>query len=96
MLLRAGPLSEVAVSPDGSALTFISSISHFTMDMMLLRLAPTTDLSQLPQPMGEPEQITFGNGEWHVHSGGWAWDGSGLVYTRDRDFGDIYLIEPNN
>jgi hypothetical protein len=30
-----------------------------------------------------------------VHAGGFAWDGSGLVYSRDRDYGDIYLIEPN-
>ncbi len=94
-LLFAGALSEVAVSPDGSALTFISSVSHFTMELQLQRLAPTTEPNQLPSTVGEPQQITFGNGEWHVHGGGWAWDGSGLVYSRDRDYGDIYLIEPN-
>jgi len=95
VLLLAGAISEVSVSPDGSALTYISSVSHFTMDLQMLRLAPTREPNQLPSTVGDPEQITFGNGEWHVHGGGWAWDGSGLVYSRDRDYGDIYLIEPN-
>ncbi len=95
VLLLAGALSEVSVSPDGSALTYISSVSHFTMDLQMLRLAPTSSPEQLPTTNGDPQQITFGNGEWHVHGGGWAWDGSGLVYSRDRDYGDIYLIEPN-
>lgn len=94
VLLFAGAISEVSVSPDGSALTFITSVSHFTMELQMLRLGPTSSPDQLPAVDGDPEQITFGNGEWHVHGGGWAWDGSGLVYSRDRDYGDIYLIEP--
>ena len=32
--------------------------------------------------------------EWHAHSGGWAPDSKNVVYSRDRDFGDIYVIEP--
>ncbi|MCH7716169.1 MAG: serine/threonine-protein kinase [Gemmatimonadetes bacterium] len=95
VLLFAGALSEVSVSPDGSALTYISSVSHFTMELQMLRLAPTSSPEQLPTIDGDPQQLTFGNGEWHVHGGGWAWDGSGLVYSRDRDYGDIYLIKPN-
>ena len=93
VLLRAGAIAEVAVSPDGSALTFIEAVSHFTMELYLLRLAPPTAPGQLPSAAGEPRQITFGEGVWHVHSGGWAPDGSGVVYSRDRDFGDIYVIE---
>ncbi len=95
ILLRAGAISEVSVSPEGSALTYISSVSHFTMELQLQRLAPTTASHELPSTVGDPQQITFGNGEWHVHGGGWAWDGSGLVYSRDADRGDIYVIEPN-
>ena len=94
-LLLVGALSEVSVSPDGSALIYISSVSHFTMELQLQRLAPTAEPNQLPSTVGDPQQLTFGNGEWHVHGGGWAWDGSGLVYSRDRDYGDIYLIKPN-
>jgi Tol biopolymer transport system component len=95
VLLFAGAISEVAVSPDGSALTYISSVSHFTMELQLQRLSPTSEPNRLPSTDGEPQQITFGNGESHVHAGGFAWDGSGLVYSRDRDYGDIYVIEPN-
>ncbi len=95
ILLRTGTVSEVAVSRDGSALTFIESVSHFTMDLLMQRLHPTQGPDELPTTDGEPRQITFGNGEWHVHNGGWAWDGSGVVYSRDRDFGDLFVIEPN-
>jgi Tol biopolymer transport system component/tRNA A-37 threonylcarbamoyl transferase component Bud32 len=95
VLLRAGTLSEVSVSRDGSALTFIESVSHFTMDLLMQRLNQTQAPDELPSTDGEPRQITFGNGEWHVHNGGWAWDGSGVVYSRDRDFGDLFVIEPN-
>jgi serine/threonine-protein kinase len=93
VLLRAGAIAEVTVSPDGSALSFIEAVSHFTMELYLLRLDPPSAPSQLPTAVGEPQQLTFGDGVWHVHSGGWAPDGSGLVYSRDRDFGDIYVIE---
>ena len=94
VLLRLGAMSELSVSPDGTALTFIESVSHFTMDLKLLSLTPPTTPDQLPRAVGEPQQITFGNGAWHVHAGGWAPDGSGVVYSRDVDGGDIYVIEP--
>lgn len=92
--LRAGAIAEVAVSPDGSALTFVEAVSHFTMEQYVLGLTSTNAPSQLPRALGEPRQITFGDGYSHAHSGGWAPDGSGVVYSRDRDFGDIYVIEP--
>jgi hypothetical protein len=93
-LLLAGAIAEVDVSPDGSALSFVEAKSHFMMNLHLLPLARPAAPNQLPRAIGEPQQVTFGGGVWHVHSGGWAPDGSGLVYSRDRDFGDIYIIEP--
>ena len=93
-LLRAGAIAEVAVSPDGSALTFIEAVSHFTMELQLLRLTPPTSTNELPGAAGEPRQLTFGEGVWHAHSGGWAPDGSAVVFSTDRDYGDIYVIEP--
>jgi Tol biopolymer transport system component len=93
-LLRAGAIAEVAVSPEGSALTFIEAVSHFTMEIQLLRLSPTSLPDQLPEAVGEPRQLTFGEGVWHAHSGGWAPDGSAIVYSTDTDYGDIYVIEP--
>ena len=35
----------------------------------------------------------FGKGLWHAHAGGFSADGKSLVYSRDRDFGDIHVIE---
>ncbi len=93
-LLLAGAIAEVDVSPDGSALSFVEAKSHFMMNLHLLPLARPAAPNQLPRAIGEPQQVTFGGGVWHVHNGGWAPDGSGLVYSRDRDFGDIYIIEP--
>ena len=43
--------------------------------------------------MGEPVQITHGKGEWHVHNGDWSPDGRQVVYTRDTDSGNLYLLE---
>lgn len=35
-----------------------------------------------------------GEGTWHVHNGGWSADSKQLVYTQDKDYGDIYeLVE---
>ncbi len=92
VLLRSGAIAEVAVSPDGSGVTFIEAVSHFTMELYLLPLTPAGP-DELPAVAGAPRQITFGEGAWHVHSGGWAPDGRGVVYSRDRDFGDIYVIQ---
>ena len=95
VLLRSGAIAELEVSPDGKVLSFVDAVSHLTMNLQVLRLAPPATSNGLPRPVGEPQQVTFGGGVWHVHNGGWAPDGQGLVYSRDRDFGDIYLIEPN-
>ncbi|MFQ5704528.1 MAG: protein kinase [Gemmatimonadales bacterium] len=94
VLLRSGAIAELEVSPDGSALSFVESVSHFTMNLQVVQLALRAGPNALPRLVGEPRQVTFGGGIWHVHNGGWAPDGSALVYSRDRDFGDIYVIEP--
>jgi Tol biopolymer transport system component len=38
-------------------------------------------------------QLTDGRGLWHTHSGGWSPDGESIVYTKDTDHNDIYVIE---
>jgi serine/threonine-protein kinase len=94
VLLLSGPIAEVEVSPDGARLSYVESASHFTMNLHVLDLEPPLDASGLPRAIGEPRPVTFGGGVWHVHNGGWAPDGGALVYSRDRDYGDIHLIEP--
>ena len=44
--------------------------------------------------VGEPEYVVPTEGTWHVHNGGWSADSKQLVYTQDKDYGDIYeLVE---
>jgi len=93
-LLTSGPIAEIEVSPTGRRLSFVESTSHFTMNLHLLNLRRPSDASGLPEVVGTPYPITFGNGVWHAHNGGWSPDGRTVVYSRDRDFGDIHLIEP--
>ena len=91
-LLKAGAFAEVAAPPDGRALSYANAVSHFTMELYVWSLTPTTP-DQLPRTEGDARQITFGKGQWHAHAGGWTPDGRAVVYSRDRDFGDIFLIE---
>ncbi|MDH3732944.1 MAG: protein kinase [Gemmatimonadota bacterium] len=93
VLLRSGPLAEMAMSRDGRAVSFVQSPSHFTMNLFVLRLTPPDPVDGLPRSLGEPRQVTFGV-NWHVHNGGWAPDASAVVYSRDRDFADIFVLEP--
>jgi Tol biopolymer transport system component len=85
------PHIELAVADDGSALTYCSATSHYNMNLHLLRLEPGED--GLPRAVGEPIALTAGDGEWHVHNGGFTPDGESVVYTRDTDTGNIYLVE---
>jgi Tol biopolymer transport system component/predicted Ser/Thr protein kinase len=92
-LLLRGPSAELVVAPDGRGVAYLHSASHFNMQLHLLRLAPPASPDQLPRPLGEPQQLTSGESAWHVHNGGWSPDSKAVVYTRDLDRGDIYVIE---
>jgi hypothetical protein len=63
------------------------------MGLALLRLERPSKPDGLPRVSGEPEYLTRSAGTWHVHNGGWSADSKSLVYTRDMDYGDIYLLE---
>jgi Tol biopolymer transport system component len=93
-LLLKRSMAELAVAADGGALSFVDAVSHFTMNLWELRLKPTTQPGEFPIPDGRAWQITDGKGAWHVHNGGLSADGKAVVYSRDKDFGDIYVIEP--
>ncbi len=92
-LLLRGPSAELVVAPDGRGVAYVHSASHLNMQLHLLRLAPPASPDELPRALGEPRQLTRGESAWHVHNGGWSPDSRAVVYSRDLDSGDIYLIE---
>ena len=92
--LFVGPLMEMDVAPDGSAVAFCFGPGHMSMGLALLKLEPAVDPDGLPRAVGEPEYVVRTEGTWHVHNGGWSPDSKSLVYTQDQDYGDIYeLVE---
>jgi len=90
--LFVGPLIEIDVAPDGSAVAFCLGQGHMAMGLAVLQLEPSSD--GLPYAVGEPRYVVETTGTWHVHNGGWSADSKQLVYTRDMDYGDIFeLVE---
>ena len=92
-ILHRGPHYELAVAPDGSAVSFSHNESHINQNLYVLRLTPPGPEEGLPRALGEAEQLTEGKGIWHVHNGGWFPDSESVVYTRDTDQADIFLVE---
>lgn len=92
-LLHRGPTVEMAAARDGSAIAYCYAVNHVGQELYVLHLTPASSADGLPRPLGEPEQITHGQGNWHVQGPSWSADGKTVVYTRDADQGDIYVIE---
>jgi len=92
-ILIKGSHTELIAAPDGRAVAYCSAVSHFDMDLYLLRLIRPASPGGLPSRLGEPEQLTEGQGVWHVHIGGWSPDSREIVYTRTMAAGDIYVVE---
>ena len=92
ILLRRNA-TELAVSWDGRAVAFNSADGHFSSNRYVLELARPAAEAELPNAAGEPEQVTFGGGIWHVHSGAWTPDDEWIVYTRDFDSGALSVID---
>ncbi|MCZ6649789.1 MAG: protein kinase [Acidobacteria bacterium] len=93
-LLFEGPIMEMDVAPDGSAVAFCHGRGHMGMGLAVLKLAAPSEPEDLPRALGEPEYLVPVEGTWHVHNGGWSADSRQLVYTRDLDYGDVFeLVE---
>ncbi len=63
------------------------------MERDTLALEPLTTEDRLATAVGKPKQLTEGKGNWHVHNGGWSPDGTRIVYTKDLDTANIYVLE---
>ncbi len=92
MLLNT-PHAELVVSKDGGAVAYCRAQSHVAMDLYTLPLEVPSTPDGLPVAVGQPRALARGDGRWHVHNGGWSPDGKELVYTRDTDEADIYVIK---
>jgi Tol biopolymer transport system component len=95
-VLLEGPHTQLIVARDGTAVAYCSAAIHVAMQLYYLKLrTPSPDSADgLPTPEGQPVQLTDGYGNYHVHTGSWSPDGKEIVYTRDLDAGDIFVIEP--
>jgi Tol biopolymer transport system component/serine/threonine protein kinase len=92
-ILLKGPSAELVAAPDGRAILYCHAPSHFNMQFYLLRLTPPVAPVGLPSAVGTPQPLTLPTGASHVHTGGWSPDSKWIVYTRDVDQGDLYLIQ---
>jgi len=91
--LFQGPHMEIDVAPDGSAVTFPSGPGHLGMKPHVLRLLPAEEPGGLPRAAGPPEALYPLELDWHAHMGGWSSDSKSLVFTYDRDYNDIFVLE---
>jgi len=93
VILLDANATELAVTADGTAVAYNSADSHFSMNRWRLALARPQGDEGLPRAVGEPQQLTFGRGIWHVHGGAWAPNGEEFVYTKDYDRGNLFVID---
>jgi len=76
-----------------SLVSYCSTESHFNTNLHILTLNRPLTPGGLPLPTGQPRKVTHGDGEWHVHNGGWSPDGQSVIYTSDTDTGDVHILE---
>ena len=93
LLYRGQPLTELFVASSGEWIGYTNAPGHISYNLFRLQLQAPADPSGFPTVSGEPEQLTFGAGKWHVHNGAASPDGERVLYSRDADRMDIYLIE---
>lgn len=85
--------TELDVTQSGNAVAYNSADSHFSMNRWILLLERPAGTNGLPVAVGQPEQITFGQGIWHVHGGAWSPNGEEFVFTKDFDSGNLFVID---
>jgi Tol biopolymer transport system component/class 3 adenylate cyclase len=92
-LLYNGPLTEIFVNTAGSEIGFIQGTSHQSQNIYALPLSNLLQEKPFPLVIGEPKRLTDSDGIWHAHYGTWAPKGDEIIYIRDEDFINIFLVE---
>ena len=92
LLLRETAI-ELDASAAGDRIVYANALSHFEMNLAELALQVPESRDGLPSASGEPRQLTDGRGRWHVHGAGLSKAVDAVVYTRDADRGDIFVVE---
>ena len=59
----------------------------------VLRLEPPARPGGLPTASGPPVPLYSLDQQWHVHNGGWSGNSKRLLFTWDRDYADIFVLE---
>ena len=90
VLLKANA-TELSVAPDGNSVAYNSADGHFSMNRYVLKLIQPNSAKELPQASGVPQQMTFGEGKWHVHGGAWSLDSQWIVYARAPVLSNVCL-----
>jgi Tol biopolymer transport system component len=93
VLLLDANATELDATADGKAVAYNSADGHLSMNRWVLPLERSDGDAGLPAAAGEPRQITFGRGLWHVHGGAWAPNGEEFVYTKDFDRGNLFVMD---
>lgn len=93
VLLLQEPAIELAASYDGTSIVYAHAESHFEMNLFRLPLQAPKRPDGLPGVGAEPVQLTDSRGAWHVHGAGLTRSDDRIVYTRDADRGDIFVLE---
>ena len=86
-------LTEIFVNTGGSGIGFIQGASHQTQNIYALPLSIPSQETNFPVVIGEPKRLTDSDGIWHAHNGTWAPEGDKIIYIRDEDFINIFLVE---
>jgi Tol biopolymer transport system component len=92
-LLYNGQLTEIFVKSDGTGIGFIQGTGHWTQNIYFLPLKVPLQKTDFPLVIGEPQQLTDGEGIWHAHNGTWAPYEDKIIYVRDEDLSNIYIVE---
>lgn len=87
-------VTEICVSPDYKMVSYCSSISHFGQTINIIALDYDVKLEELISPLEAPNVFLSGKGGWHPHNGGWTPDGKQILYSKDTDEGDLYILKP--